>query len=133
MSVWSTRCVRRPSAGAEGQLGAKGEQVRGQDATPETDLWSLGATLYAAVEGQVPFGGASAGGIFVAIATEDPHPFVHAGPLTDVLAGLLDKDPARRLNADDAHRLLTEQTSARREEAAAGLTRSTVVAASVVG
>ncbi|GAB3987734.1 hypothetical protein GCM10029978_107690 [Actinoallomurus acanthiterrae] len=84
------------------------EQVRGQDATPETDLWSLGATLYAAVEGQVPFGGASAGGIFVAIATEDPHPFVHAGPLTAVLTGLLDKDPARRLNADDAHRLLTE-------------------------
>ncbi|MEV5748113.1 protein kinase [Actinoallomurus sp. NPDC052308] len=50
------------------------EQVRGQDATPETDLWSLGATLYAAVEGRVPFGGASTGGIFVAIATEDPHP-----------------------------------------------------------
>ncbi|GLY72272.1 serine/threonine-protein kinase [Actinoallomurus iriomotensis] len=84
------------------------EQVRGQDATPETDLWSLGATLYAAVEGRVPFGGANTGGIFVAIATEDPHPFVHAGPLTAVLAGLLDKDPARRLNADDAHRLLTE-------------------------
>ncbi|WP_433180306.1 serine/threonine-protein kinase [Actinoallomurus sp. CA-150999] len=84
------------------------EQVRGQDATPETDLWSLGATLYAAVEGQVPFGGASTGGIFVAIATEDPHPFVHAGPLAAVLTGLLDKDPAQRLNADDTHRLLTE-------------------------
>ncbi|MFB9833835.1 serine/threonine-protein kinase [Actinoallomurus acaciae] len=84
------------------------EQVRGQDATPETDLWSLGATLYAAVEGRAPFGGANTGGIFVAIATEDPHPFVHAGPLTPVLTGLLDKDPARRLTADDAHRLLAD-------------------------
>jgi hypothetical protein len=84
------------------------EQVRGQEATPETDLWSLGATLYAAVEGCVPFGGTNAGGIFVAIATEDPRPFVHAGPLTAVLEGLLSKDPTQRLNAEDAHRLLAE-------------------------
>lgn len=84
------------------------EQVRGRSATPETDLWSLGATLYAAVEGRVPFGGTNAGGIFVAIATEDPYPFVHAGPLAAVLTGLLDKDPERRLKAGDAHRLLTE-------------------------
>lgn len=84
------------------------EQVRGQPATPESDLWSLGATLYAAVEGRVPFDGTGAGGIFVAIATEDPRPIVHAGPLIAVLDGLLVKDPARRMGAEEAQRRLAE-------------------------
>ncbi|MFC5745004.1 WD40 repeat domain-containing serine/threonine protein kinase [Actinomadura rugatobispora] len=82
------------------------EQVRGRDATPESDLWSLGATLFAAAEGGPPFTGTNPGAVFVAIATEDPAPCVHSGPLSEVLTGLLNKDPAARLTADRAHDLL---------------------------
>jgi eukaryotic-like serine/threonine-protein kinase len=82
------------------------EQVRGLAATAASDLWSLGATLYTAVEGRPPFGGASPGEVFVAIMTEDPAPAVHAGPLESVLGSLLRKNPAERPTADQLHTLL---------------------------
>ncbi|XVQ10938.1 WD40 repeat domain-containing serine/threonine protein kinase [Spirillospora sp. CA-255316] len=82
------------------------EQVRGRAATPESDLWSLGATLFAAAEGNPPFTGTNPGSVFVAIATEDPAPYVHSGPLGEVLTGLLLKDPVERLTAERALDLL---------------------------
>ncbi|MGI5321046.1 serine/threonine-protein kinase [Actinomadura nitritigenes] len=72
------------------------EQVRGLPATPESDLWSLGATLYTAVEGHPPFGGPSTGAVLVAIATEEHAPPLRAGRLEPALRGLLRKDPAER-------------------------------------
>ena len=82
------------------------EQVRGQPATPASDLWSLGATLYTAVEGRPPFGGGSTGGIFVAVATEEPARPGQAGPLEPLLAGLLRKNPAERPTADQVRTML---------------------------
>ncbi|MEW2354448.1 protein kinase [Spirillospora sp. NPDC029432] len=86
------------------------EQVRGQEVTAASDLWSLGATLYTAVEGRSPFQGASTGAVFVAIATEDPPPPVQAGPLEPVLRTLLHRDPVQRPSGDQLYALLAALT-----------------------
>ncbi|MFB9239340.1 serine/threonine-protein kinase [Plantactinospora siamensis] len=74
--------------------------------TAATDLWSLGATLHAAVEGKSPYARSTAMATLTALATKPPDPAPHAGPLAPVLAGLLRRDPARRLTATEIERLL---------------------------
>ncbi|WP_051466960.1 serine/threonine-protein kinase [Actinomadura oligospora] len=78
------------------------EQARGQTATPASDLWSLGATLYACVEGHPPFDGSAAVSILSALLTADPPRPVRAGPLTSLIGRLLMKDAQRRATAEQA-------------------------------
>ncbi len=83
------------------------ERIRGGAATPASDLWSLGATLYAAVEGQGPYD--RHGGVMTtmaAVVMEDPRPPRAAGPLTPVISALLSRDPAQRPSASAAARML---------------------------
>ncbi|MFR9779165.1 serine/threonine-protein kinase [Micromonospora sp. MS34] len=72
----------------------------------EADLWSLGATLHAAVEGRSPYARSTAMATLTALASQPPDPAPHAGPLEPVLVGLLRRDPRHRLRHDDAARLL---------------------------
>ncbi|MEU0405171.1 serine/threonine-protein kinase [Streptomyces sp. NPDC006197] len=88
------------------------EQVRGMPATAESDLWSLGATLYAAVEGRAPFEGTAPSAVLVAVATEEPALAVRAGMLGPVLEGLLHKDPGARLTMEQLRTRLNRAVSA---------------------
>jgi serine/threonine protein kinase len=74
---------------------------------PASDLFSLGATLFAAVEGRVPFDRGSIPATLASVARDTP-PFRAAGPLRPVIAGLLAKDPERRLSASQARAALRD-------------------------
>ncbi|MGA4843493.1 protein kinase domain-containing protein [Streptomyces sp. G45] len=82
------------------------ERAQGQEPGPASDVWALGATLYAAVEGASPFRRTSTWSTLTAIVVEPlPEPR-RAGPLAPALRQLMDKDPGARPDADAARRLL---------------------------
>ncbi|NUT29797.1 MAG: serine/threonine protein kinase, partial [Streptomyces sp.] len=85
------------------------ERLSGGEATPATDLFSLGVTLYFAVEGTSPFERDTLDASLMAALTADPDvPQRASDPLSRVIMGLLAKDPAERMPAARARDLLAE-------------------------
>ncbi|MEU9325328.1 serine/threonine-protein kinase [Streptomyces canus] len=83
------------------------ERARGHKPGPAADLWSLGGLLYAAVEGAPPYDKGSAIATLTAVMTEPLEEPKNAGPLKDVIYGLLTKDPAQRIDDGRARAMLT--------------------------
>ncbi|MGP3930643.1 protein kinase domain-containing protein [Nonomuraea sp. KM88] len=88
------------------------ERLNGDPAGPESDLWSLGATLYAAVEGEPPFKRDSWAATVAAVLRDEPEPPTRAGALEPVIMGLLRRNPAARMPAEEAARLLYDVAGA---------------------
>lgn len=83
------------------------EVARGEQPTPASDVFSLGSTLYAAVEGQPPFGtDENTLALLRAVADGQVRPPSRAGPLTAPLLRLLQDQPANRPTMSAASDLL---------------------------
>ena len=86
------------------------EVAKGDPASPAADIFSLGCTLYAAIEGHAPFTDTAepTNGMrtLVRLISETAPPATHAGPLGPLLARMLDPDPKQRPSAGETQRQL---------------------------
>jgi serine/threonine protein kinase len=87
------------------------EQAAGTAVGPAADLWSLGATMYFAVEGRGPFDRPTAMAVLAAVLSQPPDPPRLAGPLTPALAALLVRTPEDRPDGVALRRMLSDAVS----------------------
>jgi eukaryotic-like serine/threonine-protein kinase len=82
------------------------ERLEGAAATPASDMWALGVTLYHALQGTSPFARETTAATMAAVLhAEVPH-IRTRGPLGAVISGLLQRDPHARLGGQQATALL---------------------------
>ncbi|MFF5782004.1 protein kinase [Streptomyces virginiae] len=94
------------------------ERVTGGHPDPSSDLWSLGATLFTAVEARSPFRRTSPISSLQAVVNDEPPALRQAGALGPVITALLRKDPTERPSAAEAERMLLEAMEGREPKAA---------------
>jgi eukaryotic-like serine/threonine-protein kinase len=78
------------------------EQVCGANLEPAADVFSLGATLYAAVEGCSAFDCSTPTASIAAVLHDPPRPFRNAGQLAPIIGGMLAKTPSARMPLEQA-------------------------------
>lgn len=79
------------------------ERLKGRPATAASDLFSLGATLYFAVEGRSPFRRDSFAASSAAVLFAPAGELRRGRAFEQLLSGLLEKDPADRTQTADAY------------------------------
>jgi eukaryotic-like serine/threonine-protein kinase len=84
------------------------EQAKEDVTGAASDLWSLGATLYFAVEGEPPFDRGQAIPTLTAVVGEEPRPTRKARALQPVIEALLAKDPSERPSPVVLRRMLEQ-------------------------
>ncbi|MFF4275973.1 serine/threonine-protein kinase [Streptomyces sp. NPDC001536] len=109
------------------------ERALGRTPGAASDLWSLGALLYAAVQGRSPFRRTSALSTLRAVVDDELPPPHRAGPLTAVIEGLMRKDPEERMGPEEAMGELTRATQALAAPPEAGAAAAAVTTDSVTG
>ena len=85
------------------------EIARGENPTPATDIYGLGATIWTLIEGVPPFhqpGPDNPMRLMHRIATGHPPPPSKAGPLTTALTTMTSSNPTRRPNAAQTRAML---------------------------
>ncbi|MEW1646070.1 protein kinase [Streptomyces sp. NPDC091219] len=100
------------------------ERATGGPPTAAADLFSLGCTLYHAVEGHGPFVRDTPLAEITAVVTEDPLPPVRAGALAPVLHAMLEKDPLRRIPAAEAEEALASIVTPRTDPGVGAYSRT---------
>jgi eukaryotic-like serine/threonine-protein kinase len=84
------------------------ERLLGRDASPASDLWALGATLFFAVEGYGAYERPTTPASIQAIMNERAQVRLAHGPLADVIMGLLEPAPERRLDATRTRQMIEQ-------------------------